>query len=154
MIAPSKKFTASTPYWPSDWQLWITLLGAIAVVLVLRQLLPTGYASHITSSTIMLASTLLLYPLVEELLFRGVIQGELLRHDFWSRQHFFISRANLMTSFLFALLHLVHQAPIWALAVTVPSLVMGHFRERYRSIVAALALHVYFNGVFIIAGAG
>ena len=152
MTISSRQHTHSTPHWPLDPHLWITLAGTIAVVLVFRYLLPIGYASHITSSTIMIVSMLLLYPLAEELLFRGVIQSELLRHQFWSKQHFFISRANLMTSFLFVLLHLINQPPLWALAVAVPSLVMGHFYERYRSVLPAMALHIYFNGAFLLAG--
>lgn len=152
MTAPTEQQTDRTPRWLTDPQLWIIVAATIAVVLALRYLLPAGYASHITVSVTMLTSTILLYPVVEELLFRGFIQGELLRHKFCSQRHFFISRANLMTSFLFALLHLVYQPPLWALAVIVPSLVMGHFRERYHSIVPAVALHIYFNSAFVLAG--
>ena len=91
------------------------------------------------------------YPLVEELLFRGVIQTELLRRPVLARRHFGISRANLITSILFICLHLVHQAPLWAISVLLPSLVMGHFRERYGNLLAPILLHILFNATWLTA---
>jgi hypothetical protein len=35
------------------------------------------------------------------------------------------------------------QAPEWAAAAFVPSLVFGHFRQRYGSIVPGAALHLF-----------
>jgi membrane protease YdiL (CAAX protease family) len=63
-----------------------------------------------------------------------------------------ISAANAMTSVLFVMLHFMHHAPLWALAVFIPSLVYGHLRERHASLWPALLLHSSYNAIYVIAG--
>jgi membrane protease YdiL (CAAX protease family) len=92
------------------------------------------------------------YPVLEELLFRGVLQGSLLRWGCWSRKSFAaISGANLLSSLAFCGLHLVYQPPLWALAVFVPSLAFGYARDRQQSVLGALVLHSIWNGSFFLA---
>ncbi|WP_018881442.1 JDVT-CTERM system glutamic-type intramembrane protease [Thioalkalivibrio sp. ALE30] len=129
------------------------LLAATAVVgLGLWVLLPPGYARPIVADHWHLLAVLLLYPVVEEWLFRGLLQGELLRRPRFRERHLGVTRANLLTSAVFASLHLVHQPPLWALSILVPSLALGHFRERYGNLRWPIALHILFNGVYILAG--
>ena len=135
-----------------DPQLLVTLVGTAIIGIVLWYWLPHGYAAHITASLWLTLNIVLLYPLVEELLFRGFIQAELLRHRLTAIRHLGISRANMLTSILFVGLHLIHQAPLWALSVLVPSLVLGHFRERYDSLLAPMLLHILFNATWLTAG--
>lgn len=91
----------------------------------------------------------LIYPLLEELAFRGLLQEWLYRKP-WGQVRFGpISAANWLTTALFVLAHLVHQPPAWAAAVVFPSLVFGYFRDRYQSIRPAIALHVFYNTGFI-----
>jgi len=85
----------------------------------------------------------LLYPLVEELVFRGVIQGWLLTRI--NRSWRGVSLANLLTSVLFVALHLWQHPPLWAFAVFVPSLIFGFFRDRYQSVIPAIILHSFYN---------
>jgi hypothetical protein len=86
----------------------------------------------------------LIYPLTEEIVFRGAIQGWLQR--VLSRPlPGPLSLANLLTSMLFAATHALYHAPVWAAAVLIPSLVFGHFRDRYRGLALPIALHVYYN---------
>ncbi|WJW74425.1 JDVT-CTERM system glutamic-type intramembrane protease [Thiohalobacter sp. IOR34] len=87
----------------------------------------------------------LVYPLLEELIFRGWLQGELLRRSFGQRPVLGLSVANLLTSLLFSLLHLVNHPPAAAAAVLLPSLVFGHFRERDGRLRIPIALHAYYN---------
>jgi membrane protease YdiL (CAAX protease family) len=87
----------------------------------------------------------LLYPVIEEWLFRGQLQPRLLRTCFGRRVRLCISGANLLTSLLFAMMHLVTHPPLWALAVIVPSLIFGLFRERYGSILPGVLLHCSYN---------
>jgi hypothetical protein len=82
----------------------------------------------------LMASLILWQPVLEELLFRGVIQGQVARQIWGNTRYFGLSSANLLTSVLFALMHLVYHAPLWAIAVFAPSLVFGYFRDRYQSI--------------------
>lgn len=93
-------------------------------------------------------SLVLWQPLVEELLFRGVIQGFLLGTAFGSARRWGLSMANLVTTLAFVLLHFVNQPAIWAIGVVIPSIVFGLFRDRSGSIWPPLALHILFNGAF------
>ena len=82
---------------------------------------------------------------LEEVIFRGGIQGGLLRKDTFRLKLLGLSRANWMTSSLFAIAH-VWQHP-WVLVpgYFVVSLVLGYFRERYKGILVPVALHAYYN---------
>lgn len=137
---------------PKDRQLWLVLAGTIVVALLLRYLLPTGFSREMAASGISLLSFLLFYPLVEEVLFRYLIQGELLRYGFWRRRRLGVSRANLLTSSLFVMAHTIHQPLIAALSVMIPSLVLGYFRERYGRLSPSVGLHMGFNLAYLWAG--
>ncbi len=89
-----------------------------------------------------------LYPVLEEIVFRGLIQE--LVHDYISSRAFGpLTVANLLTSILFAALHLLSQPAHWAALVVFPSLVFGFFKERHRSLVAPIMLHVFYNAGFL-----
>ena len=84
-------------------------------------------------------------PVLEELVFRGAIQGAALRAPLGRRSAFGISLANILAASLFATLHFFsHQSPA-ALLTFFPGVVFGFFRDRYGSVVPAIALHAYFN---------
>jgi uncharacterized protein len=90
-------------------------------------------------------------PLIEELLFRGVLQGALLKRR-WARQRICgLTLANLLASLLFVLAHLFHQTPLWAGAVLLPSLIFGHFRDRHHHIYPSMVLHATYNAWFLLA---
>jgi len=90
----------------------------------------------------------LLYPVIEEIVFRGLIQE--LVHDYISPRFFGpISVANLLTSVLFAGLHLLSQPLLWGMLVFFPSLVFGFFKDRHRSLYAPIMLHVFYNAGFL-----
>lgn len=97
----------------------------------------------------------LLSPVLEEWVFRGWIQGQLLpgryRQACWAG----LSVANLIASLLFVGLHFFFHPPLWAAGVLLPSLVFGYFRDRHNGVAASVALHVFYNmGYFwLIAGA-
>jgi uncharacterized protein len=96
-------------------------------------------------------SLVVAWPLLEEALFRGGVQPALLRTHWGAREAWGLTTANVATSVLFATAHLASQAPEWAAAAFVPSLVFGHFRERYGSIAPGAALHVFYNaGYFLL----
>ena len=91
---------------------------------------------------------ILFYPVVEELSFRGVIQGIMLR---WTQRREIvpgISMANGITSLLFVAVHFVHHPPVWATAVLIPSLIFGYFRDRFGSVIPAIVLHAFYNLMF------
>lgn len=93
------------------------------------------------------------WPLLEEGLFRGILQPALARARGGAQEAWGITTANAATSLLFGAVHLLTHAPAWALAAVVPSLVFGYFRDRYGSIVPGAALHVFYNaGWFLTLG--
>ena len=86
-------------------------------------------------------------PLVEEVAFRGLLQGRLLRR-LAARRLAGITWANWLTTAAFAGLHALAQPPAWALAVVLPSLALGHLRERFGSVWPAVIVHIVYNGGF------
>lgn len=94
----------------------------------------------------------LIYPVVEELLFRGGVQAGLLQTKAGQQQLLGFSLANLMASLLFAAAHLVVRGTPAALLVFFPSLLFGYFRDRYSSILPAVLLHMGYNFSYLTIG--
>jgi membrane protease YdiL (CAAX protease family) len=93
---------------------------------------------------------LLVLPVLEEVVFRGLVQDMLQR---WVRQRrvLSLSYANLLTSVGFVLAHLPFHPLLWTLAVFVPSLIFGFFKDRYNSLLPPVLLHVFYNiGYFLL----
>jgi membrane protease YdiL (CAAX protease family) len=85
------------------------------------------------------------YPVCEELVFRGVLQRELLRSRVFSGSRYGMSLANLFTSLVFAGAHVLwFENPAQA-AVLLPSLIIGHVYERAGGLPGAIVLHGWFN---------
>jgi membrane protease YdiL (CAAX protease family) len=88
---------------------------------------------------------LVVYPVLEEWLFRGRIQGALAAGRLGRRQWIGFTAANLVTSLLFAAFHLLNHPPLWAALVLFPSLLFGLFRDRYQGIGPSILLHAFYN---------
>lgn len=101
-----------------------------------------------SATPMMLVSLLLWQPLVEELLFRGVLQGALLSTTAGRYRVVGLSAANIISSIAFVLIHLVKHPWPWAVAVIVPSLLFGYYRERSASVAPSILMHVVFNTAF------
>ena len=93
------------------------------------------------------------YPVLEELAFRGLLQGLLLSPAWGRRSLAGITGANLATSAVFALCHFWRHPPLWAALTFFPSLVFGFFRDRHGSVMPPIVLHVVYNaGYFLLFG--
>jgi len=90
----------------------------------------------------------LISPVLEELVFRGLLQGWLCQFQFGVRRFGFVSFANISTSILFSLLHLISHPWFWAVAVFIPSIIYGYFRDKYQSVIPAIILHVFYNSAY------
>ncbi len=86
-----------------------------------------------------------LYPIIEELIFRGMVQEYLYSKTNQQKLFVRLSVANLFTSLLFVLMHFVHHEPIWAILTFFPSLIFGYFKERFDSIIPSITLHIFYN---------
>lgn len=111
-------------------------------------------STHITWAEGVAYNTLLMvivvFPVLEEIVFRGLIQDSLLKVSAFRASRWGISSANVFTSIVFAAFHLVHQPPLWAAAVFFPSLVFGWAKQRYDSLSAPIALHIFYNAGFVL----
>ncbi|RRS30263.1 MAG: hypothetical protein P794_07850 [Epsilonproteobacteria bacterium (ex Lamellibrachia satsuma)] len=88
---------------------------------------------------------ILLYPVIEELTFRGIIQEYISQKTKQQILFFNLSIANLLTSILFVFMHFVHHEIIWAILTFFPSLVFGYFKEKYSKITPSIILHIFYN---------
>lgn len=105
---------------------------------------PTNFTQH---TFLYWPLLILLFPLLEEFVFRGLVQPTIARH--WQKKIGQITSANLLTSLLFALSHLASKGVDWlTLGVFFPSLLFGFFRDRHQSWHSAMILHVSFNVSF------
>jgi membrane protease YdiL (CAAX protease family) len=85
------------------------------------------------------------WPLVEEGLFRGLVQPALARTRGGARAAWGVTTANAATSLLVATAYLVAHGPAWAAAGLGSSLALGYLRDRYNSIAPGAALHVFYS---------
>ncbi|OQW35224.1 MAG: hypothetical protein A4E19_16770 [Nitrospira sp. SG-bin1] len=98
-------------------------------------------------------SVILWQPLLEELLFRGIVQGYLSQS--WGKEKTWsgLSLANLVTSLLFTVAHLASHSVSWTVLVFVPSLCFGFLRDRFESVYPSMILHAFYNtGYFLLIG--
>jgi membrane protease YdiL (CAAX protease family) len=91
----------------------------------------------------------LVYPVLEEIVFRGVVQGWLLNRHWGRSGRGGVTVANLVTSIIFAAAHLLRLSVLPSAAMLAPSLVFGFFRDRYGHIFASTLLHVFYNAGFV-----
>jgi membrane protease YdiL (CAAX protease family) len=93
----------------------------------------------------------LVYPVLEEIVFRGAAQGMLWQTRVAGIMVGLLSGPNLLVSVLFAGLHIYLQSNWLAISVFIPSLIFGYFRDRYKHIAPSIVLHVFYNaGLFLI----
>ncbi|MEM7255878.1 MAG: JDVT-CTERM system glutamic-type intramembrane protease [Pseudomonadota bacterium] len=98
----------------------------------------------------LVAMVVLVYPILEELAFRGLLQAWLIEKPaFAKRIGPGISLANVIVSVVFALAHLFSQPPLWAASVFIPSLLFGYFRDRYQLVWPSIILHCWYNAGFV-----
>ncbi len=96
----------------------------------------------------------LVYPVLEEMTFRGLLQPALYRQLGGPVRLVGLSAANWLTSIVFAASHLVWHDGLQAIAVFVPGLVFGYFRDRYDRITPSVWLHVFYNTGFALLFVG
>lgn len=93
--------------------------------------------------------TALIYPVLEELTFRGFIQTSILSFT-TEKVVWELSFANLFTSLIFSSAHLIYMGWDKAILVFLPSLIFGYFRESTSGMAAPIGLHCFYNFNFIV----
>jgi membrane protease YdiL (CAAX protease family) len=84
-------------------------------------------------------------PVVEEVIFRLGLQQELLQrlqpHSAWL--------ANGLTALVFSVAHELSHSPVMALLTLLPALFIGHVYQRSRRLAPCIALHAFFNVIWL-----
>lgn len=123
---------------------WLCLLAGPVFCIGLGQWPGVGHAFGWPSGGLLaLLMLVVVYPLLEEYVFRGHLQPALAHR--WPARLGPLSLANLFTSVIFTALHFFFHPPLWAAGVLLPSLVFGFFRERHDGLAAPILLHVAYN---------
>lgn len=93
-----------------------------------------------------LLKALIVAPVLEEFLFRGIVQAHLRTlRGFQGRPWIVIA----VTAFAFGAIHLVSSSPLHAALVVLPAIVIGWAYERTSSITLCIALHSAANAAWI-----
>lgn len=144
-------FRPQRPCWTCPPDSHLTLALAVAGPVWLGLMALAGTRLQVVTTVGAWLSLVLLQPVLEELVFRGILQGQALRLlavNGRTRKLGPLTLANVLVTLAFAALHLVAQPPGWALAVSLPSLVFGHLRERFGSVWPAVCVHAFYNAGF------
>jgi len=91
------------------------------------------------------------YPLLEEVVFRGFLQGYLLEKPWARRRIGPVTAANALTTIAFAVSHWPRGGALLAFGVVGPGLIFGFFRERYGGLATPILLHAWYNACVVIA---
>ncbi|WP_372994298.1 JDVT-CTERM system glutamic-type intramembrane protease MrtJ [Marinobacter sp.] len=131
----------------SDWQFLLALMAGCLVSVVLTAFFDgSGWQD---ANLLAILSLILWAPVIEELAFRGVVQGWLSGNSWGKRGFAGLSCANLIAALLFSAWHLVYRADLIAWLVFIPALVFGYFRDRHGSLVPCVILHAAYNAALL-----
>jgi len=129
-----------------DWLLGAAFLAAPFYWWVLTLFVnSTSEPAESSADTKRLLLLVIVYPILEEIVFRGALQGWVRRKSWGLRHRFGVTTANILTSIVFAAFHLIRRPNIWSAGVMLPGLVFGFFRDRYGNLYAPMALHIFYN---------
>lgn len=140
------------PFWTQlaqDREFWLALLAG-PVFWVWR----AGGMPELSITCPQLLWLALVVPVMEELAFRGGLQGmltEIFPRRWWGQR---LSLANLLTSLLFAAAHAGVVAHWSGGLVFIPSLAFGYFRDKYQRVAPAALLHGFYNAGFFATQGG
>ncbi|SHK15430.1 hypothetical protein SAMN05216369_0701 [Marinobacter antarcticus] len=131
----------------ADRQFILALITGCCLSVVVGAL--AGGDARLDTSWMALVSLILWAPVVEEIAFRGVVQGYLSDTAFGKRHLAGLSFANLIAAFLFAAWHLVYRTDLLAWLVFIPALAFGYFRDRHGSLLPCVILHAAWNAALL-----
>ena len=133
-----------------DVKFFAAVLAGVIALFIIHQFAPKLFISRYSVDAVLVFNVLLWYPLLEETMFRGVIQGQLRKKKWALSTVLNLTVANWLTSIIFVGFHFFYHPPVVALLILVPSLIFGYFRDLYKSILPSLVLHVTYNLLFLV----
>lgn len=129
-----------------NYHFMLAMLAGVIVVWVIHGWVQP-YPSQVEFNWLQLLSLIIWQPFLEEVLFRGIIQGQLAKREWGKRSWLSISSANVVTSVLFVVMHMINSPPLFALTVFAPSLVFGYFRDHCNSVYPCFVIHSAYNAM-------
>jgi len=135
------------PSWRDPVWLFAITVGPVFWLIYSQTVQPIQFANNNTPFSALILA-IFIYPVLEEIVFRGWIQAELMSKSLFQKRYFTISLANWLTSLLFSLFHLINHEPTWAALVFFPSILFGYLRDRYDAITPSITLHIFYNAGF------
>ena len=132
-----------------NYRLGLAMLAGMAVVWVMHRWVQP-YPSEVMFTWVQLLSLVIWQPLFEEVLFRGIIQGQFAKREWGKSSWLGISSANAITSVLFVAVHMINSPPLFALSVLAPSLVFGYFRDYCNSVYPSIVIHCTYNAMVFV----
>jgi uncharacterized protein len=131
--------------WYADVVFWGVLLAGVALAALWSRTFGGGERPDVAALILLI----LVYPILEEVVFRGMIQPALhrrIRHPGFGP----LSVANIVTSVIFAIAHLPAHGVLQSALVFGPSLLFGLFRDRHGTVASAAVLHVSWNAASVL----
>ena len=146
--------------WPRIKDLWLGLVGAVVgrilplLVLISIVLAGSGFgapnaaAPHVVGVTpsgtacwvVVALLTVVGAPIVEELFFRGLLQGAFTRR-------IGAVPALFVTAIIFSFAHVLNEGPLAPLVLFPMALVLGYLRHRTGELAAGMVAHAFFNAI-------
>lgn len=129
---------------------------ALALLLVVPGLISLVWLTALTwqphwPGAVIVLLGVIVAPVIEEIVFRGGVQEWLIARGWGgSADVWWPSPANIVTSLLFALGHLLHHPPLWALSMGLPSLVFGLLYEHRRHLGPPITAHSVYNAAYLL----
>ena len=133
-----------------DYKFLSALVVGALVLWLIQDVVPVFKSEQVLTITV-LFSLIVWQPVIEEILFRGVLQGQLLKYKWAQHTVIGITMGNVVVSILFVSVHLVNVTAVWSLLVFFPSIVFGYLRDTYRSVYPSIIAHMSYN-VFVVVG--
>jgi len=135
------------PHWPL---LLAVAAGPFVWMMLYLWLQPVIDFSLYLEQWRMLFMLILIYPIMEEWLFRGLLQSWLMESSLGRKSVARFTLANAVTSIIFSAAHLFMHTLLWSMLVLFPSLIFGWMRDRYQSVRPAIALHIFYNSGYFL----
>jgi len=138
----------SAPHCFRNFQFLLALLAGAIILWLFHDMLPP-FSSSVEFHWKLWLSLVIWQPVVEEILFRGIVQGQLRKTRWGQRAWLKISAANVVTSIAFVTAHMINNPPLFSISVIIPSLLFGYFRDTCNSVYPSILLHSAFNAFVI-----
>lgn len=136
------------PRYYRDIRFILAIITGVLTVFLIHDWIPV-FSSSQAFQWPMLVAILIWQPFIEELLFRGFIQGQLSIFEWGRLAVCKITVANILTSILFVGLHLLYGPQFWSLTIFIPSLLFGYFRDVFDSVYPSIFLHSTYNFIIV-----